>query len=198
MPKEFDWSEGMEPPTGAAIDIPGPWDTPSAIPLDQNGDSLIPELANRNPTHNESVLIARTPIALSSSNVDEIWWNWGSEGVYDPKLFVRFLGGSLYSYNGPKASLSVAVGMVETMSPGRYVWNVLRILFPVPDSKGTGPDTYTCLIKGASKGKRKRQVVRLVSDAEHKRRSGTKGYVSHPRSGGPRTVQWKPGMGPPK
>lgn len=185
MPREFDWSEGMEPPTGFPVPISGAWDTPAGIPVDGQGNSLIPELENRSPTHNESVLIARTPVAMASTNVDEIWWNWGHDGVYDPKLFVRFLDGSLYSYNGPKASLSVAVGMIETMSPGRYVWNVLRVLFPVPGARGTGPDTYTPLIKGARKSRRP-QVVRLVSNEEFF------------RSKRPKMVRWRPGMGPPK
>lgn len=181
MPREVEWSEGMEPPWAFPTDAIGQWDTPSAIPVDNQGNSLIPELAHRSPTHNESVLIARTPIAMASSNVDEIWWNWGHDGVYDPKLFVRFLDGSLYSYNGPEASLSVAVGMVETMSPGRYVWNVLRTIWTVPDTRGTGPGTYTLLVKGTRKG-RKPQVVRLVD----------KGPGRFPR--GARVTQWKPGM----
>ena len=149
-------------PEGQPILDSADWGTPSGIPVDAYGQSLIPELANRSPTHNESILIAGIPVAMGSTNVAEIWWHWGTNGVYDPKLFVRFLSGALFSYNGPKASLSVASGMLETMSPGRYVWNVLRILWPVPSSKGTGPGTYTELIPGQRKGRRKPQVVRLV------------------------------------
>lgn len=186
MPSVFDWVPGMGPPTATPIEPTGAWDTPAGVPVDRFGNSLIPELAHRSPTHNESILIARMPVAMASSNVDEIWWNWGAGETYDPKLFVRFLGGSLYSYNGPLASLSVAVGMVETMSPGRYVWNVLRTLFPVPDSKGTGPGTYTELVKGAKGAKRKPQVVRLVD----------RGPGRFPR--GTRVTKWRPGMLPPR
>ena len=142
---------------------PGPWSITTAVPVDESGNRLIPELVGRDPNHNESILMAGTHIAMASSNVDEIWWSWGTGTTYYPQLFVKFLGGALYSYNGPKASLSVAVGMIETMSPGRYVWNVLRVLFPVPGSKGVGPGTYTELVKGPPGGKRKRQVVRLVA-----------------------------------
>jgi hypothetical protein len=142
--------------------------TPSGIPADRYGNIIIPELVGRTPTYNESALIAGNPIAMASSNVDEMWWRWGHEDTYDPRLFVRFLDGALYSYNGPDASLTLAGEFLETMSPGRFVWNVLRILWPVPDSRGTGPGTYTLLIAGSGQ-QRGPNVVRQVSDAEHRR-----------------------------
>lgn len=153
----------LVPDAQSVVDDPR-WYVPSGVPVDAYGVPLIPELVSRLPTHNESMLIAGAPIAMASSNVAEIWWKWGEGETYDPKLFVRFLSGALYSYNGPDASLTVAADMIETMSPGRYVWNVLRLLWPVPGAKGSGPGTYTELIKGTPSGKRKRrpQVVRLV------------------------------------
>lgn len=147
-------------PEAIPVDDSAGWMIPTAKPADEFGGSPIPELANRDPTHNESVLLAGLPIHMASSNVMEIWYNW--QGPY-PRLFVRFLDGSLYTYND--CSLTVATGMVETMSPGRYVWNVLRVNFP---TKGEGPGTYTQLVRGERKGKQKPQVVRLVDRSRRK------------------------------
>lgn len=96
----------------AAADVP----VPTAVPV---GDDTIPELRGREPTHNERVLIGGEPIKAGSTNVDEFWWVW-----QERRLYVRFLDGSLYAYDG--VGLAVAVGMIETDSHGRYVWNVLR------------------------------------------------------------------------
>lgn len=142
-------------PEAFLIDETPGWATATATPVDAEGNSLIPELADRPPSHNESVLLSGIPITMASSNVQEIWWTFQDEhGGYFPKLFVRFLDGSLYVYKN--ASLSVAVGMVETMSPGRYVWGVLRVGWP------TETGAAERLIKGQSRGRRKAQVVRLV------------------------------------
>lgn len=141
-------------PEAKAVDETEAFGVPTARPLNDFGGNIIPELAARDPTHNESILLAGLPVHMGSTNVQEIWYNWQGEF---PKLFVRFLDGSLYSYND--CTLTMAVGMVETMSPGRYVWNVLRIEFP---TKGSGSKTYTPLVKGERKGKQKPQVVRLV------------------------------------
>ena len=150
-------------PFGEPVDNDENWELESGVPVDAAGNSLIPELANRFPTHNEGILIAGMTVTMASTNVAQIWWRWkNAAGEYDPALFVRFLDGSLYSYNGPEATLSLALGMVETASPGRYVWNVLRQIWPVPGSKGTGPGTYTQHIKGNSKGRKKAQVIRIV------------------------------------
>lgn len=106
---------------------------PTGVPVDAAGHSLIPELADRPPTHNEQHLISGEPISMGSTNVAEIWWMW-----QERRLFVRFLSGDLYSYDG--VPLSVAVGMIETDSPGRYVWNKLRDLYPYRRlAKGSGP-----------------------------------------------------------
>lgn len=138
---------------GIAAEDFSAWDIPTAVPTDAQGKELIPELVGRMPTHNESVLLAGIPVSMASTNVREIWYHWQSM-----KLFVRFLNDGLYTYNG--ASLSIAVGMIETMSPGRYVWNVLRVEFP---DEGTVGGTYTRLIRGTWKGSRpKAQVVRIV------------------------------------
>lgn len=149
-------------PTGTPVpNSAGDYLTPSGVPVDQNGRILIPELTQRSPTHNESVMLAGDEVAMASTNVSDIWFRWGHGEVYDPKLFTRFLDGSLYVYHGPPVSLSVAVAMVETSSPGRFVWNVLRILYPVPSAYGSGPGRYECLVKGTKK-KPKPQIVRLV------------------------------------
>lgn len=118
--------------------------TPTAVPVDALGNSLIPELVGRLPTHNESELIAGETIHLGSTNVSSIFWNWRG-----PRLFVEFLDGSLYAYEG--VSLTTAGEMVATPSPGRFVWNKLRGLYPYRRvRKGTG-------------GRRSPQVVRLVN-----------------------------------
>lgn len=134
-----------------AIPIPDPVSLiPAAVPQDAAGRSLIPELVGRSPTHNESILISGDTITMGSSNVKEIHWFWKG-----PTLFVRFLDGSLYAYyNCP---LNIAVGMVETASPGRYVWNILRPRWPTPTAA-------QCLVKGpsrAGKGRPKPQVIRI-------------------------------------
>ncbi len=94
-------------------------DIPVGVPVDDRGNPLIPDLGGRNPTRNEAALIAGQEIHLGSTNVGAIWYAWEPR-----RLFVRFLDGSVYSYES--VPLDVAVGMVETDSPGRYVWNVLR------------------------------------------------------------------------
>jgi hypothetical protein len=144
-------------PEATPVQNTGDWMTPSGVPLDASGNPLIPELRGRAPDHNENVVIAGFPITMASTNVQEIWWHWGDGETYFPRLFVRFLSGALYSYNG--CSLTTAVGMIQTMSPGRYVHNVLRIEFP---TKGTGWGTYTPLVTPPKGTKpRKAQVVRL-------------------------------------
>src|SRR5215831_12201723 len=94
-------------PEGIPSDDFRHWDVPTATPVygdevsallgleEGESRSVIPELEGRNPTHNESVLLAGIPISMASTNVDEIWYNWQNR-----KLFVRFLNGGLYTYNG--------------------------------------------------------------------------------------------------
>lgn len=126
---------------------------PAAVPVDDNGVSKIPELRGRAPTWNESILIGGDKITMASTNVEEIWWNWSEDLIhYNPKLWVKFLDGSLYVYKD--VPLSVAVGMVQTASPGRYVWNVLRVGWPTPSRAQR-------VYKGTS-GRKRPQVVRLV------------------------------------
>lgn len=120
---------------------------PAGLPVDALGNSLIPELRGRAPTHNESIIISGDTITMASTNVGEIWWNWRNQ-----RLFVEFLDGSLYQYLD--VPLSIVVKFIETASPGRYVWNVLRVGWPTPGKahrlrKGNGV-------------RRKPQVVRLV------------------------------------
>jgi hypothetical protein len=117
---------------------------PTGTPVDDDGTPLIPELGGRTPSHNEQVLISGSEVHLGSTNVKSIWWNWKEK-----RLFVRFLDGSLYAYEG--ISLDVARGMLETDSPGRYVWNTLR----------AGGYSYRRLEGGSGGGgKRKAQVIR--------------------------------------
>lgn len=120
---------------------------PAAVPVDAFGKSLIPELAGRAATHNESIIISGDTITMASTNVAAIWWNWRNR-----RLFVEFLDGSLYQYLD--VPLSIVVKFVETASPGRYVWNVLRTGWPTPTKAQR-------LRKGDGK-RRKPQVVRLV------------------------------------
>lgn len=127
---------------------------PTAVPVDPiTGISLIPEFRTRTPTHNESMLLSGDPISMGSTNVMEIFWNWSEDFIhYNPKLWVRFLDGSLYVYHD--VPIGVAVAMIQTASPGRFVWNVLRTGWPTPTRaqrvyKGTG-------------GRKRPQVVRLV------------------------------------
>ncbi len=119
--------------------------TPTGVPLDAAGNSLIPELRGRAPTHNESEIISGEPIATGSTNVQEFWWNWENR-----RLFVRFLNGTLgYYANVP---LSLAVAFLETSSHGRFVWNRLKDVSAYP---------WTRLEKGSGTRK-KPQVVRRV------------------------------------
>jgi hypothetical protein len=118
--------------------------TPFGVPLDDAGNSLIPELQNRAPTHNESVMLGGHTVKLGSTNVDEVWYFW-----QERRLFVRFRDGSLYAYDN--VPLSIAVGMVEAGSAGRYVWNVLRV----------GPFPYRRMVHGNIKNP-KPGVVRRV------------------------------------
>lgn len=135
-------SNRLIPPIPTAAAVAGPLGIPSAVPTDGNGNSLIPELRGRNPTHNEALIISGEPIAMASTNVSEIWWAWEQR-----RLFVEFLDGSLYAYEG--VGLDTVRDMVETASPGRYVWNYLRDRFP-----------YRRLQKGTQK--RPPQVIRLM------------------------------------
>jgi hypothetical protein len=153
MPSNFIPTASPVPVTHAG------WALSTGVPVDSNDQILIPELVNRSPTHNESVLLAGDEIHMASTNVESMWWRWGINETYEPRLFVRFLDGSLYVYHG--AELGLAVGMIQTSSPGRYVWNVLRVRYPVPSAYGSGPGQYECLVKGTRKGKRRAQVVRL-------------------------------------
>lgn len=127
---------------------------PTAFPVDSDGNSLIPDIRGRTPTHNEMVLISGDAISMASTNVQEIWWNWSENFInYNPKLWVRFLDGSLYVYND--VPLSVAVGMIQTASPGRYVWNVLRVGWPTPVKAQR-------VVKGNHRNRKRPQVVRLI------------------------------------
>lgn len=159
MPSYDDnWTADGDIPVGLTVDETRAWDTPSGIPVDAYGVSLIPELRHRPPTHNESVLLSGIPVKMASSNVDEIFWNWQEHGKYFPKLFVKFLDGSLYVYKD--CPLSVAADMVQSLSPGRYVHNVLRVGWPTADGSAER------LIKGTSRGRKKPRVVRLRAPGE--------------------------------
>lgn len=125
----------------------------AAVPVDHNGVSLIPELVNRAPTHNESELILGEEIHLGSSNVGSMKWAWREPGRMQPALYLTFLDGSRYVYHD--CSLTVAVGMVMTASPGRYVWNTLRPGWPT----STGAAQR---LSGPTGRRRQRQVVRLI------------------------------------
>ena len=132
-------------PIGTPTGERSPTQVPTGVPVDDNGVPLIPELADRDPTRNELFLISGEPISMGSTNVQEIWWAWEQR-----RLFVRFLDGSLYAYEG--VSLAVAAAMIETDSPGRFVWNKLRDRYP-----------YARLVKGSGGSRAKPQVVRLVN-----------------------------------
>lgn len=117
---------------------------PVAAPLDAIGNALIPELAGRVPTHNESVVLSGETISLGSTNVKETWYHWQAR-----RLFVRFLNGSLYCYEA--VPFSVAVEFVESKSHGRFVWNRLRDVY-----------AYQLLEKGRNSNPRP-QVIRAIN-----------------------------------
>ncbi len=125
----------------------------AAVPVDANGVSLIPELVNRAPTHNESELILGETIHLGSTNVSYMKWEWRESGRSAPALYLGFLDGSEYVYHD--CSLTVAVGMLMTASPGRYVWNTMRPGWPT----STGAAQR---IRGGTGRRRRPQVVRLI------------------------------------
>jgi hypothetical protein len=120
---------------------------PSADPTIPTGAPDIPDLGGRQPTNNEQVMISGEPVYVGSTNVSSFWWNWQAQ-----RLFVEFLDGSLYAYEG--VPLAVAVGMIETDSHGRYVWNVLR----------ANGYAYRRLAKGGTKGQAR--VIRLMRPGE--------------------------------
>jgi hypothetical protein len=124
---------------------------PTAAPVRDDGAFQFPELAKRPPTRTESALLSGESIAMGSSNVDEIWFNGaaGAGPVGTGRLFVKFLDGSTYVYHD--VPLAVAVGMVQTDSPGRYVWNKLR-------------DVYRYELRARGTGQRRGpQVVRSIN-----------------------------------
>jgi len=95
-------------------------DVPTAVPVDDAGVSLIPELRGRAPTRNEQSLISGDWVNVGSTNVDRFKWEWRGGGV----LTVQFLDGAVYEYDG--VPLTVAAAFVESDSAGRFVWNILR------------------------------------------------------------------------
>jgi hypothetical protein len=147
------------PPTATPVTVPAPAASgvPTAAPYDARGVSHFPELATRPPTHNESVLLAGEPIAMASTNVKEIWFNGDPSlnPVGTGRLFCAFLDDSLYAFD--RVPLAVAVGFIETDSPGRYHWNKIRDVYPMV---GGGP-----LVPGrrGPGSRRPAQVVRLIN-----------------------------------
>lgn len=131
------------PPTATPVVADrGEFGVPTAAPVDDRGIALIPELAGRAPTHNESVILSGEPIATASTNVKEFWYMW-----QERRLFVRFLDQSLYVYRG--VPLAVVVRFLETDSHGRFVHNYLTNDYP-----------YDRLAKGDGR-RRPAQVLRL-------------------------------------
>jgi hypothetical protein len=93
---------------------------PTAVPVDDAGESLIPELRGRAPTRTEQSLISGDWINVGSTNVDRFRWEFRGGGI----LTVQFLDGSIYDYFD--VPLTVAAAFVASDSAGRFVWNVLR------------------------------------------------------------------------
>lgn len=96
-------------------------------------ESVIPELSGRSASPDEQLLVDGAEIPLTSSNVSSIRWRWGEfdgtgKPFYDPRLFVSFLGGGSYQYTG--VSLTTALDMMHSPSPGRFVWQKLRDQYP--------------------------------------------------------------------
>jgi hypothetical protein len=95
-------------------------------------------------THNEQFLVDGGVWHAGSTNVSSMSWDYKTK-----TMTVEFLTGAVYEYYN--VSLDVAVGMIETDSPGRYVWNVLR-------------DRYAYKkVQDATGPRRPPQVVRLVN-----------------------------------
>lgn len=94
-------------------DYADPNDIPNAVPL----------------SHNEQFLVDGGVLAMASTNVEEMWFGCPHCANVEPQetLFVRFKSGGIYQYHCP---LDVAIAFIETPSPGRYVWNELRDVYP--------------------------------------------------------------------
>jgi hypothetical protein len=90
---------------------------PTAEPV-VGGESDLPDLG-RPLTHNEVFLCSGQPLAMASTNVKEIWYNWRQS-----RLFVTFLSGTFGYYDN--VPLDLAVKFVETDSPGRFVDRYLK------------------------------------------------------------------------
>lgn len=82
-----------------------------------------PPVAQPQYTHNEQFLVDGNELTMASTNVEDIRWD-----VNTDTLTVRFKSGGVYEYYG--VPLSVVIAFVETDSPGRFVWNKLRDLYP--------------------------------------------------------------------
>jgi hypothetical protein len=102
-------------------------------PAKKTPESVIPELDGRTATADEQMLVDGMELPLTSSNVASMQWRWGEfnasgDPIYDPRLFVSFLGGGRYQYTG--VSLATALEMMHAPSPGRFVWQRLRDQYP--------------------------------------------------------------------
>lgn len=128
------------------------WVDDDDLPIAEEIDDEIPVAESL--THNEEELVNGSVIHMASSNVEAIMF------LYDPRrgstgdLVVEFKGthkkgNPVYIYFG--VPLSVAVQMIETDSPGRFVWNKLR-------------DRYRYQRIGSMPGNPRRNVVRAVPD----------------------------------
>lgn len=133
-------------PTATPVAEPVTVGIPTAVPVDDAGVSLVPELRGRSPTRTESEILSGEPIACGSTNVKEFFYVWQTR-----RLYVRFLSEALYYY--ADVPLSVAVAFLQTDSHGRFVHNFLDGVF-----------RHTLVsppVKG--KGRPKAQVVRLIN-----------------------------------
>ena len=89
-------------------------------------------------THNEEEMVGGTILTMASTNVEEIWFGCPFCEIKAPEetLYVRFKSGGVYAYYG--VPLDVVMKFIETPSPGRFVWNELRDLYPYAKI-GTAP-----------------------------------------------------------
>lgn len=106
------------PPTAPRSAVRRPRPVPSAP---RPGPSRPPAAEELSPT--EQFLADGNVLAMASTNVDEISWDYKTRTLY-----VRFLSGGLYAYSD--VPIEVAVAFVNTDSPGRFVWNRLRDVYP--------------------------------------------------------------------
>lgn len=97
-------------------------------------------------SHNEQVIASGQKIAMASSWIENVWWDWRTKTAY-----METKEGSVYAYVG--VPIDTVVRWVEYGSPGRFWWSFIAFVH--------GPSRR--ISKGNIPGRQRRSnVVRIV------------------------------------